>query len=414
MTDPYLRYRREQDDPRLLPLIDADPVTYVDRLRANPRVDALLSDWERLFASTSFVGVTDAGDVEDGLFEQADEGAPVAGAVAAAEKFLACLDDVRRDAVRHDLNSRVWRAWLNPEIYLHRFGVRLDEASPEVREHALRLLESTLSAEGFAQARRIMRINAHLGDLVHGQGVLNEFSYNVNIFGTPSLTQPWGWQIYGHHLAVNCLFFGPQVVLTPAFLGSEPTHLPGEPPNTALFVPAEKRALELLASLDDVLRARAVLYAAKRDPRMPPGRIAVGDELSLAGAFRDNRVIPYEGARIGDMTPESRAIAAGVVAEMLAYHPPAARAARLTDLARHLDRTYFCWIGGHEPADPFYFRIQGPTILAELDHHAGVFLSNPEPERFHTHTVVRTPNGNDYGVALTSAVTGQRRDLTGL
>jgi hypothetical protein len=27
-------------------------------------------------------------------------------------------------------------------------------------------------------------------------------------------------------------------------------------------------------------------------------------------------------------------------------------------------------------------------------------LNNPEPEKFHVHTIVRTPNGNDYGMDL--------------
>jgi len=26
-----------------------------------------------------------------------------------------------------------------------------------------------------------------------------------------------------------------------------------------------------------------------------------------------------------------------------------------------------------------------------------VFLANDEPEPFHVHTIIRTPNGNDYG-----------------
>ena len=49
---------------------------------------------------------------------------------------------------------------------------------------------------------------------------------------------------------------------------------------------------------------------------------------------------------------------------------------------------------------PFYYRIQSPVIMIEFDEHAGVFLSNEEPERFHIHTIVRTPNGNDYGMDL--------------
>ena len=79
----------------------------------------------------------------------------------------------------------------------------------------------------------------------------------------------------------------------------------------------------------------------------------------------------------------------------------------------HIDETYFCWIGGRGDDDPFYYRIQGPVILAELDHHAGLFLTNSEPEKFHTHTLVRTPNGNDYGVALVQQATGSAGRLDG-
>ena len=39
-------------------------------------------------------------------------------------------------------------------------------------------------------------------------------------------------------------------------------------------------------------------------------------------------------------------------------------------------------------------------ILIEFDNHGGIFFDNDEPESFHTHTIVRTPNGNDYGKDL--------------
>ena len=54
----------------------------------------------------------------------------------------------------------------------------------------------------------------------------------------------------------------------------------------------------------------------------------------------------------------------------------------------------------HGEDSPFYYRIQSPVTFIEFDHHAGVFLTNPEPAKFHVHTIVRTPNGNDYGFDL--------------
>ena len=35
--------------------------------------------------------------------------------------------------------------------------------------------------------------------------------------------------------------------------------------------------------------------------------------------------------------------------------------------------------------------------MLEFDHHSGIWLANEEPAKCHIHTVVRTPNGNDYG-----------------
>jgi len=69
----------------------------------------------------------------------------------------------------------------------------------------------------------------------------------------------------------------------------------------------------------------------------------------------------------------------------------------MEEIERHLAETRFCWIGGCDDASPFYYRIQSPVVLIEFDHHIGVFLTNAEPAKFHVHTIVRTPNGNDYG-----------------
>jgi hypothetical protein len=129
----------------------------------------------------------------------------------------------------------------------------------------------------------------------------------------------------------------------------------------------------------------------------------MGDELHLAGAFRDNRVIPYEGVPAASIGPAARRTLLDLIAAYHAYLPAGPFEARMHDAERHLDDTHFCWIGGTDDDSPFYYRIQSPVVIIEFDHHAGVFLGNPEPEKFHVHTLVRTPNGNDYGMALVRA-----------
>ena len=63
----------------------------------------------------------------------------------------------------------------------------------------------------------------------------------------------------------------------------------------------------------------------------------------------------------------------------------------MSDVERHLAQTYFCWAGGIDEESAFYYRIQSPVVMIEFDHHKGVILNNETPQRFHIHTIVRTP-----------------------
>jgi hypothetical protein len=40
------------------------------------------------------------------------------------------------------------------------------------------------------------------------------------------------------------------------------------------------------------------------------------------------------------------------------------------------------------------------VVMIEFDHHPGILLTNKEPSRAYVHSLVRTPNGNDYGLDL--------------
>lgn len=120
----------------------------------------------------------------------------------------------------------------------------------------------------------------------------------------------------------------------------------------------------------------------------------------LAGAFQDNRIVPYEGIRASAMPPSLQDLLLETVASYIAILPPGPYEARLAQIKAHWDETYFCWIGGFENTDAFYYRIQSPVVLVEFDHHSGVFLVNKDPAKFHVHTIVRTPNGGDYGGVL--------------
>jgi hypothetical protein len=132
---------------------------------------------------------------------------------------------------------------------------------------------------------------------------------------------------------------------------------------------------------------------------MPEGRISRFDERHLAGAFQDNRVIPYEGLRASELSEDQRQRLLALIEEHLTLLPPGPAAAKVAEVRAHLSDTYLCWIGGTDGVQPFYFRIQSPVLFAEFDHHAGIWLNNEFPALFHIHTTLRYPNGNDYGKA---------------
>jgi hypothetical protein len=73
----------------------------------------------------------------------------------------------------------------------------------------------------------------------------------------------------------------------------------------------------------------------------------------------------------------------------------------MEEIRKHLEDTYFAWVGDISPDAAFYYRIQSPVVLIEFDHQTPVALGGPRvPRRDHIHSVIRTPNGNDYGKDL--------------
>ena len=77
---------------------------------------------------------------------------------------------------------------------------------------------------------------------------------------------------------------------------------------------------------------------------------------------------------------------------------------KMDEVRAFLDRTWVAWIGDTKPGSVFYYRIHSPVMLIEFDHQQPVALRHlmtpGVPNVEHIHTVVRTPNGNDYGKDL--------------
>jgi hypothetical protein len=404
MSGEFRQYLFPHDHPRLADVRGLDPYSYREAARREGTfTGGLVEGWTPLYRS-DFRGVTEDGTLREGLYPltpaRPGEEAPVAGMVEAAQHLLAALSAEDRARISFPVDAVEWQTWANPEFMQFDTGLRLEFQPADVRAKALALMRASLSPEGYELAHDMMLINGFLGEVVGLETVLNEFSYNIALYGDPDLRAPWGWQLYGHHCAVNCLVVEGRMVLSPVFLGAEPNEIDAGPQaRTESFTERIAAGLAVMAALPVEQRRAATVYAQMVDPAMPPGRVHPGDERHLAGAFQDNRVIPFEGVRVPEMPAEAQQRVLGVCEQFLSLLPEGPRAARLREVTEHLDDTWFSWIGGHAEGDVFYYRVQSPVLIAELDHHCGVFLDYDTPKPFHIHTVLRTPHGNDYGRA---------------
>lgn len=142
-------------------------------------------------------------------------------------------------------------------------------------------------------------------------------------------------------------------------------------------------------------------------------KVRWNDQRHLCGAYRDKRVVPYDRISVSNMTPEQRDCVIQIVSQYRLYLPKRAPDVRLDQVRSWFHETYSCWVGGYGDDDPFYVRIQSPIISVEFDNHSGVFLTNKEPAKFHIHTLLRTPNGGDYGIALLPLIKVLSRNRVG-
>jgi hypothetical protein len=336
-----------------------------------------------------FVGVTTNGTAQPNLFPIRATGVSTRPVRDAATRFLTSLSAEERGRTTFPAEDVEWRDWNNVHRYARK-GVSFEALSDVQRERGFDLLRASLSARGFEKARNVMRLNGYVADVLNRPEEYGEFLYHLTVMGVPSDTEPWGWQLDGHHLIINYFILGDQVVMTPTFMGSEPVSAPtGRFNGTRVLTEEQDLGLALATSLTPEQRKVAVIQTSKTANN------------SLAQAFRDNLVLDYAGIRADALTPAQRQQLMAVIGEYVRNMPDGHAKERLSEIEARLNETYFAWIGDIGPDAVFYYRVHSPVVLIEFDHQTPVALPGAKvPQRNHVHTVVRTPNGNDYGKDL--------------
>jgi hypothetical protein len=349
---------------------------------------------EKAGLATPFNGITTKGTVEPGLFAIKSTGVSTEPVRKAADAFLAALSKPQRDKSTFSVDDVEWRKWMNQDFYV-RQGVSFLEMTDAQREVAIQLLRVSLSAKGLKQTRDIMRLNHTLGEMNDNDfDRYGEWRYHITVMGKPSASEPWGWQLDGHHAIVNYSVLGDQVVMTPMFAGSEPViATSGKYKGTSILQDEQNRGLAMVNALNETQRGKAILTVSK-----------TGNE-NLTEAWKDNVVLDYAGVRSSDLSAAQQKQLVDLIALYVDNMDDGHARVKMDEVKRFLDRTWFAWIGKTEPGGVFYYRIHSPVILIEFDHQVPANLKQyakdpnaPNPQ--HIHVVVRTPNGNDYGKDL--------------
>jgi hypothetical protein len=231
-----------------------------------------------------------------------------------------------------------------------------------------------------------------LGEINDNFQEYGEWLYWITIMGEPSETEPWGWQMDGHHLIINYFVLGDQVVMTPFFVGSEPVIAEtGKYKGISILQDEQEMGLKFFRSLSLDQADKAVVEISK------------DGNNNLTEAFKDNVILDYVGLQGASLTTKQQAELLKLIKLFVDNMDEGHAEVKMDEVENYLDDTWFAWIGGSEDNSVFYYRIHSPVILIEFDHQKPVAtrqLYGNDPHRQHIHAVVRTPNGNDYGKDL--------------
>jgi hypothetical protein len=302
--------------------------------------------------------------------------------VDAADAFLATLGDGQKAAVLFDFTDAEQRVrWSNlPEGIFQRAGLAWGGMDEAQQAALMDLLGAVLGPEGMENVQEQMAADDALTAPGDAPVRLGSEYYYVSFSGRPSTTAPWMLQFGGHHLAINATVVGPHVALSPSLTGGQPLKFLSHGRPVYIVLEEAVQGAALLGSLTDAQRGKAVIGTRFIDLVLGPGK--------------DGRTLQPEGLPGAEMDVQQKAQLLALVEARLGILMNADdRAAKMAEVEKNLDRTYFAWFGPAEPLGAAYWRVTGPTVLLEFSPQA----LGGDPTQ-HAHNIYRDPT-NEYGAA---------------
>jgi Protein of unknown function (DUF3500) len=262
-----------------------------------------------------------------------------------------------------------------------RKGISLNELSDAQKNHALSLLKTCLSSTGYTKTIDIIQLENVLKALENNSDVnyRDAGKYYFILFGKPNEKNIWGWRFEGHHISFS--FSTKNEVLisgTPGFLGANPAIVQSGPQKGKQALREETElGFALLQSLTAQQRQSAISASA------------VPNDI-ITFVSRKATIDTKEGIGYAAMNKEQQSLFMKLIHIYIHRYTKLFADNMLSELnAAGLNNLRFIWAGAQQAeGKPYYYRIQGPTIIIEYD--------NSQNNANHIHTVVRDLK-NDFG-----------------
>ncbi|HEY6974907.1 MAG TPA: DUF3500 domain-containing protein [Chitinophagaceae bacterium] len=300
----------------------------------------------------------------------------------AANKFISGLSAAQRTKALYDFGSDERYNWHFIPLK-DRKGILISELSEKQKDDAFALLKLYLSDEAFKHTQDIIQLEYVLQDLENrqkGDWFRDPGNYSFIFFGEPSEKTAWGWRFEGHHISFNFSTMNNKIVAgTPGFLGANPAIVLSGPQKGKQILKNEMElGFDLIQSLTREQLSKAVISSEV------PGDIITSNS-------RKAMIEKPQGIMYGELNKEEQKI----LLQLLSVYINRFTRHFADDMMHEiesagLNNLRFAWIG--EPqrvmGKPYYYRIQGPTLIIELD--------NTQNNANHVHTVVRDLK-HDFG-----------------
>ncbi len=304
--------------------------------------------------------------------------------VTAARAFLDSLSQAEKVTAVMDINDPARAKWSNlPAAIVQRTGIRAGDLSDLQWELMFKFLSAALSPQGYNAAGDTIAAEAILkSDPKAGRLQWTPDNYWLAFFGEPSESEKWGWAFGGHHLAFNLALEGNKVVsMSPTFVGAEPTDFTWEGKKYQPLLRAHKAGTAVYEALNEDRQSDARLFLGVRDLKTGPGE--------------DGNIPTPKGSAVREWSEPQRELLMNAIGEWVKMQPDENSEKRMQTISGQLDETYFAWHGPADASDDNYFRIQGPSVIIEMQWQGAVGAGS----KGHYHSIYRDPT-NEYGMQL--------------